>query len=440
MSFQDTLTPNCTMHKSFLKSLLLAALAVAALTLAPLSFAQVVTSGLSGTVKGADGKAIAGAAVTAVHTPTNTTFHATTNAAGRYSLRDLPVGGPYTITTKADGFNADTQSDIDTELGQDKDLPVTLRSDVVKLEAFVVSADKNALDANAQGSTSLFTRDQIEMKATTQRSFADLVSASPSVTLRALSGDREEAQITALGQNNRFNSIMIDGNRINDQFGLNGTGLASFFNPIAIDTIKQFSVLTSTADVRYSGFTGATINFVTKSGSNDFKGSTYYLFSGDHLYGQQLQGPDARTLVQTGAKVVPKLSRTTKGLTFSGPIWKDRLFFFIGWEKFDRIGATADAGLPAIDAAAKALIDQRIAQISRVRYGALGSNATNLANEEKKLVKLDWNITDQHRVSVRYSTTEGEVPQFGAFKRNLNASAEQPGRKSSSQPKDTDGK
>ena len=94
-------------------------------------------------------------------------------------------------------------------------------------------------------------------KPTTQRSLADLIAASPFVTLRALSGDREEAQITALGQNNRYNSIQIDGSRINDQFGLNGTGLASFYNPLSLETLEQLSIQVSPYDVRQAGFTGA---------------------------------------------------------------------------------------------------------------------------------------------------------------------------------------
>ncbi|MBI3885927.1 MAG: TonB-dependent receptor [Opitutae bacterium] len=351
------------MHKSLLKSLLFAALAVVALTLTPLSFAQVVTSGMTGTVKTADGKPVSGASVTAVHTTTNTTFRTTTNADGRFSFRSLPVGGTFSVTTKADGFNADTQTDIETQLGNDIDVNVTLRSDVVKLEAFVVSAEKNSLDSNAQGASALLTRDQIEIKASTQRSL----------------------------------------------------GLTSFFNPLAIEAIEQISTISRTADVRYSGFTGAAFNVVTKSGTNELHGAAYYIFSGDHLFGRQTQGPDARTLVQTGAKVIPHLERTTKGLTLGGPIWKDHLFFFIDWEKFERIGAPNQAGLPAIDPAAKALIDSRIAQISRVSFGNVGGNNNSFANDEKRLFKVDWNISDRHQMSASYFTTEGQVPQFGNF-------------------------
>lgn len=403
------------MHKSFIKSLLMCAATILAVTFAPSTFAQVVSSGMTGVVKGDNGAPVSGATVTAVHTPTNTTFRATTDGVGRYYLRNLPVGGPYTVSTNVDGYNPQTQNDISTELGSDVSVDFSLKSAVVKLEAFTVTAEANALDSGAQGSGNLYTRETIEMKSSTQRSFADLVSTSPQITLRSLSGDREEAQITALGQNNRYSSFMIDGNRINDQFGLNATGLASFFNPISFATIEQFNTITGTADVRYSGFTGATINFVTKSGTNKFKGSAYYEFSGDHFMGLQMQGPDARTLVQSGQKVVPHLERTRKGLTFGGPLWRDHLWFFLNWEKFERVGAPNQAGLPTVDATDLATITNRVSQITKVNYGALGGNANSIANEEKKLLKLDWQITGDHRLTARYSTTEGQVPQFGSF-------------------------
>jgi hypothetical protein len=403
------------MQKSFLKSLVFALTAALAALVAPTALAQVTTSGMTGVVRSSDGKAVGGATVVAVHNPTNASFSAKTNADGRYYFRGLPVGGPYTVTATADGLNTEPVTDVETELGSDKSVNIIMNSSVLKLEKYVVSADKNAFDPSVQGSAFVYTRDQLEAKPTTQRSFADLVASSPQVTLRSLSGDREEAQITALGQNNRYNSIMLDGNRLNDQFGLNATGLASFFNPISLDAIEQYNVLTSTTDLRYSGFTGATVNFVTKSGTNQFHGAASYIFTGDHLAGYQMQGPDARTLFQSGVKFVPHLEKTTKTLTLSGPIWKDHIFFLINWEKLERIGAPNSAGMPGVDAGDLATITSRIAQISKVNYGSIGGNANSIANEEKKLVKLDWQISSQHRATLRYSTAEGQVPQFGSF-------------------------
>lgn len=403
------------MHKSSLKSFLIAATVLLAAAFGPAVSAQVVTSAINGTVTDGSGKALSGATVTAVHTPTNTTFTATTNASGRYGISGMPVGGPYTVTAHAEGNASVPMSDVTTELGNTVDVNLTVKSEVVQLEKFVTTAARNDLDSSATGVSTLLTSARLAAKPTTQRSLADLVSATPGVTLRALSGDREEAMLTAVGQNNRYNKWMIDGNGINDQFGLNSTGLASFFNPIALDTIEQISVKTSEYDVHYRGFTGAAINAVTKSGTNEFHGVISYIRAGDHYLSMAMQGPNYRAIVAGGAKFVPPLKRTTKSVTFGGPIIPDRLFFFLNWEKFERIGAPAATGLPTVAAADLALINARVAAITKVKYGALGGNASSIANDEKKLLKLDWNITKGQRLSARYSTTEGQVPQFGSF-------------------------
>src|SRR5689334_6278428 len=122
------------MQKSFIKSLVIAGLTALSVMLSPNAIAQVVTSGITGTVKGSDGKAISGATVTAVHTPTNASFKAYTNAEGRYSFRSLPAGGPYTLSTTVEGYGPVTQEGVSTDLGKDTVQDITLKSDVLSLE------------------------------------------------------------------------------------------------------------------------------------------------------------------------------------------------------------------------------------------------------------------------------------------------------------------
>jgi len=406
------------MHKSFLRSFVLAVVTALALTLSPSGFGQLVSSGMTGTVRGSDGNTIVGASVTAVHTPTNATYTAATNQNGRFNFRGLPVGGPYTLTTRATGFDEGVVSDITTELGNDIDVAVTLKSEVLQLDKFVVGSSRNELDAAASGAGSVLNSQRLAAKPTAERSFADLVSATPMVALRSLSSanDREEAHITAVGQNNRFNSIMIDGSRTNDVFGLNGTGIAAFFNPLSVDTIEQLAVQISPYDVTLSGFTGATINAVTKSGTNQFHGSAYIYFRGDSLFGQALQGYNAREYALNGAKITPKLQRTTWGGTFSGPIIKNKLFFFLNYENYESISAGRDLRF-APAAGVEAQILARLSQYkSSIPWGDPVTTATsNTQTDEKLLAKLDWKISTNHRLSARYSKTEGLVPQFGNF-------------------------
>jgi hypothetical protein len=415
------------MHKSFLKSFVLAVVTALSLTLLPSASAQLVSAGLTGTVRGTDGTAIAGASVTIVHTPTNATYTATSTPAGRFNFRGLPVGGPYTVTAKAEGYGEVSTSDVTTELGNDVDVGLTLKSEVLQLDKYVVGGTRNDLDSAASGAGSTLNSDRLAAKPTSERSFADLISANPLVTLRSTFGDREESQITAVGQNNRFNSIMIDGSRTNDVFGLNGTGIAAFFNPLSIDTIEQLAVQISPYDVTLSGFTGATINAVTKSGTNKFHGSVYINFRGNELSGINLQGPNARELTLTGAKIVPKLERTTWGATLGGPIIKDKLFFFLNYENYESISAGRDlrfAPAAGIEAQILARFNQYSTAAGKtINWGNPVTGATSNTQTDKKiLAKLDWNISAKHRLSGRYSKTDGLVPQFGnlAFTNTIN--------------------
>src|SRR5688500_16527800 len=393
--------------------------AILALGLITSLSAQVVTSGITGVVFGADQRPQAGATVTAIHVPTNAKFTAGTSADGRFYFRGLPVGGPYTVTATVSGQTPETVDNVYTVLGTDVDVNVTIGgAGITTLERFVVTGERSALDSSAVGAGTFLSSERIESKPTTQRSLADIISASSLVTLRAMSGDREEAQISAVGQNARFNSIMIDGARINDQFGLNYTGLASFFNPLSLDTIEQLTVSISPYDVRQSGFTGAAINAVTKSGTNTLHGSAYYIFSGDEWLGLQMQGEDVQTRAVTGNKVVPRQERTPWGATLTGPILKNRLFFSLSYEKFERLQPPNDAGFIP-NASELAAIQARFAAISsgagrEIDFGQPGGTTSNLTSDEKKFAKLDWQINGDHRLTVRYSTTEGQLPQFGA--------------------------
>jgi len=401
---------------------LLTVLATAfALAFSPGAFAQLTTTGLTGFVRDTDGAPVRGATVTAVYTPTNATFNAITSDSGRYSFRGLPPGGPYTISANSPGYSGEPATNVYTQLGTDVDVGLTIKSDVVTLERFIATASRSDLDSSATGSGILLSSERLGNKPTSERSLADMISASPLVSLRDTFGDREESQITAVGQNNRYNSIQIDGSRINDLFGLNATGLASFFNPLSLDTIEQLAVQISPYDVRQAGFTGASINAVTKSGTNTFKGSVYTYFRGDELFGVKLQGPNYRALAQTGTKFTPRLERSTWGATLGGPIIKDKLFFFVNYEKFESTIAGRDIDFQPAD---EPQILARLNAISTasgktINWGnSVTGQTANVSKDEKITAKVDWQINADHRFSVRYTTTEGEVPQFGQFSSN----------------------
>jgi hypothetical protein len=388
-----------------------AVLCLLALAFAPLALAQgVVSAGLTGVVRDANGRAVPGATLTATHLPTGTKYTAVASDTGRYNFRGLQVGGPYTLATAAPGKKPSEITDIVTQLGQDIDVNVTLAAaEVVVMERFSVVGAATELDSTATGAASIMTRDDILNQPTAQRSFADMARTNPQVTLRNVFGDRQEAMITAVGQNNRFNSITLDGARINDQFGLNASGLQSFFNPLSLETAEQVAISVSPYDVRQSGFTGAAINVVTRSGTNTFRGSLYGYYT-DAKYAD-------RDVIGANAGNRPPDERKTWGATLGGPLWKNKLFFFGNYEKFER---TQVAAAPTMtpDAATLTAINNAITSIRTASgktfdVGGFGGGGALITEEEKKLYKIDWNITADHRLSVRYNETVGELPQFG---------------------------
>jgi hypothetical protein len=381
------------------------------LALAPLAFAQgVVSAGLTGVVRDNAGKPVPGATITATHVPTGTSYSAVSTESGRYNFRGLIVGGPYTVSVSAPRMKNAEVSDITTQLGQAVDVNVTLEpADVVVMQKMTVAGSKEELDSTATGAASVLTRDQILSQPTVQRSFADMARTNSAVTLRNVFGDRQEAMLTAVGQNNRFNSIMLDGARINDQFGLNASGLQSFFNPLSLETAEQVSISVSPYDVRQSGFTGAAVNVVTRSGTNTFHGSLYGYYTDEDYADADVIGASA------GQR--PKDQRKTWGATLGGPLWKNHIFFFGNYEKFER---TQVAAAPTMTPAASDLtaINNAIGAIRTASgktfdVGSFGGGGDLVTEEEKKLYKIDWNLTKDHRLSVRYNETVGTLPQFG---------------------------
>lgn len=400
------------------KSLLALLALVVAVVLHPAAFAQgTVSSGMTGTVLDKGGQAVVGATVIATHVPTNSSYTAVTRAGGRFTFRGLPPGGPYTVTVSADGYSSETVNDVITELGREIDVNISVGSEVVKLETFKVTASTDDLDSAAAGSGSVLTNARIAAQPTAKRSIGDMARTNPLVTFRQAITDRDDQMITAVGQNNRYNSILLDGARINDQFGLNASGIQSFFNPISLDTVEQFAISISPYDVRQSGFTGAAINAVTKSGTNRFSGSLYTYYTSNDMAGEDITGTSAAPI--TGIK--PLDTQKSWGATFGGPIWKDHLFFFLNYEKFQRDSVATTPGFTP-DAAQLSTINARLSAINSavgtakaVNFGTFGGPAALRTEEEKQLAKIDWRINADHRLSIRYNDSVGTLPQFGRF-------------------------
>lgn len=360
----------------------------------------VVSSGITGSLIEADGKPVSNARITAVHIPTNTTYTAITSPAGRFSFSGLRVGGPYSVSGNAAGYVVSSQNEVYIALAESTDIVLQARSDVVQLDRFVITADANDLDAAATGAVSVLNSRVIAGIPTANRSFSDLTKTNPFVAIR--SGQA----LTALGMNNRYNSISIDGARQNDTFGLSPTGLFSLKNPFSLDALESFSVQLTPYDGTQSGFAGASINAVSKSGTNEFHGSAYYVYTSHKWQGADIYGT-------TEGQRFPVSYERIVGGTLGGPIIKDKVFFFLNYEKVSNpSGGASVPGFQPDNGALSFLTGQFSGLPGSPAFGSFGGSGAALLEDEKKLAKIDWNITKDHRLTVRWSTTEGTRPQY----------------------------
>jgi hypothetical protein len=242
---------------------------------ASIAMAQITTASLSGTVKDSGGP-IPGASINVVHIPTGTKFTTITRSDGRFNVPNVIVGGPFKVTASFVGLETQVRNDVYTTLGENKVIDFNFSEAIVNLREVVVTSAGNAtFRSDKVNTTTLIDSVKLSNTITTNRNLSDYFRNIPQAKVDG------NGAISIAGQNNRFNSISVNGAPINDAFGLaasgtNGGQAAS--SPIPIDAIDQIQVNVSPFDVRYSGFTGGAINAITKSGTNNYEGGfSYYI-------------------------------------------------------------------------------------------------------------------------------------------------------------------
>ena len=364
--------------------------------------AQETSSAISGTITSETGAPVAGATVTIRSDATGLVRSAITNAAGEYSIRGLPVGTQaYTITVQGGGFADERRSGVSINLGSTTTESFAL-STGAEMEEIVTYGTERAVAQVAVGPNSTFGIEALETAPAINRNIVDVIRADPRIYVDESRGDINAVQCA--GKNSRYNSLTVDGVRMNDAFGLNSNGYPTERMPFSYDAISQVSVELAPFDVIYGGFSACNINAVTKSGSNDFYGGAFYDFTNDGLRSDKLEGDS----ITTG-----KYDENRYGVNFGGPIIEDKLFFFVAAEKLD--GANLfDRGPIGSGAVNEVLVTQfeldeivRIAnQVYQYDPGTIPSSLDH--GDEKLLVKLDWNINDTQRLAFTYNWNDGE--------------------------------
>ncbi len=369
--------------------------------------AQGVTTGsFSGRVIDVDKNPVAGADVTIVHVPTGTRYVTLSRGNGAYNVPAVRVGGPYTITVSFEGFKTETQENLSVKLGEVKAVDFTLQLATVDAGEVLVTASTSIINPYRTGASQNVAEESIESLPSIARDLSSFTRLAPQFA----SGE-DSGSFSAAGRSPKYNNIQIDGAQNNDLFGLGDSGTPggqTMVTPISLDAIQEFQIVLAPYDVRHGMFTGGGVNVITKNGTNDFHGSAFF-------YGRN------ESMLRKGSNEVgdlaelPEFSESTYGLTFGGPLVKDKVFFFVSGEiKKEKSQKDLDfiidgSGSP-IDYGNLAEAE-RFAGILQNTYGydpgSFGP-VSNDFNSTQLFFRVDWNINDAHRLTLRHNYVDAD--------------------------------
>ncbi|NQY36399.1 MAG: TonB-dependent receptor [Alteromonadaceae bacterium] len=356
------------------------------------------SSAIRGVVSTEAGTVISGASVTLTDTRTGTVKVLTTNESGRFSAIGLRVGGPYTLIVKSEAGSR-TIKDVYLNLGEPAYLKVALISEST-IEKIVITGRSFGIMLEAKGPSANFNFADLQAQPSISRDIKDVIANDPRIVIDVSNTDA----VQCAGANNRYNSMTVDGIKQNDNYGLNGNGYPTERLPFPFDAIDQIAVELAPFDVQYGGFTGCNINAVIRSGTNEFHGNVFVDYNNESLQGDEINGQKFN---------VPDFSEKRYGFAIGGPIIKDKLFFFAAYEKHNPTEIFDDgpegAGFPSPIVGLTVADFEEIANIASSVYGYTVGDIARFADEaeEKKLLKIDFNINEDHRASLTYQNTNG---------------------------------
>lgn len=384
------------------KTTLCSGVALAAMAASVPAISQEITSSLRGTVTTPTGEPASGYTVVITDTRTGAASSTTTNSNGAFSVRSLTVGGPYTIRVSGGQYEDILVTDVFTQLGSTSSFNLALSAAQGDIEEIVVVASAASVTNLAIGPGTAFNLTDIQNVPSVSRQIRDVIRIDPRVNIGRGSGGQGFG-ISCLGGSNRVNSFTIDGVRAADPFGLNASGnLARNTFPIPFDTVSATSVEFSPVDVEYGQFTGCNINIVTKSGTNEFTGSAFMLYSSDNFTGEDIEGQNP---------VTADFDNYNWGVELGGPVIEDKIFFYGSYEETDSGGVQDEgpigggflneSGLTVEEA-------ERVRNILTTQYGRdPGDIVRSLPQTSVRYFgRIDWQINDDHRFEASYARLE----------------------------------
>jgi hypothetical protein len=367
------------------------------------AMAQVTTSGISGkvTMNDVNGEGIIGATVLAVHVPSGTRYSATTNVKGAFAIKGMRTGGPYTINVSYIGMQSKFFQNITLSLGETYHINVWLKDDEKTLGEVVVKGQLG-LNKTRTGAAQSINNARLQELPSISHSVADIARINPFVKVT------EGGAMTIAGSNNRYNAIQIDGAMSNDVFGLTSNGANGGMagtQPFSMETVDQLQVSIAPFDVRQSGFTGGSVNAITKSGTNEFHGSFYSYYQNDGMVSDKYKMHNGNMSNPYGS-----MTNYTIGATLGGPIVKNKLFAFLNFERsnneYDNAYSTPGSQSKVDFGVAQQIYDYIKAQAPHYT-GKLGT-PKEYSYSDKVGIKLDWNINDRNHASLRWSFVDAK--------------------------------
>jgi hypothetical protein len=361
--------------------------------------AQVTTATLSGIVKDAKGAALASATITVEYPDAGIKLNLITKADGRFTVPNLRVGGPYKVTVNHVSYKEAVESNVFLELGLNNTIEFILQEKTNELGVVTVSAQSRIFDNKRTGASTNISNRQIRTLPTINRSADDYLRLTPSAspTYNGLS---------FAGRNGQYNNFSLDGAVFNNPFGLDAPtpGGQTNAQPISLDAIDQIQVNIAPYDVTQAGFTGAGVNTVTKSGSNKFTGTVYSFYRTEALTGKKVSG---------NKLVVPDLKQLQAGFAFGGALKKNKLFYFLNFETERRTDEASSYVPRNASNTGKSntarVLEQDMIDVSNILKAKFNYNTgayqgfTHDQTNYKWLAKLDWNISDVHKLSFTYN-------------------------------------
>ncbi len=355
--------------------------------------AQDTSSQIRGRILDSAGQAVSGANVVVTDTRTSVDRNYISSSSGTFLATGLPVGGPYLVTIN----NVKTIDVPSISLGDTYNLTINLQQDVAIEEIITIGQTADLVDT-APGPSAVFNLEELNSAVNFNRDIKDVYSIDPRLNLDGF-------QVNCAGKHPRFNSITLDGVSQNDRFGLNTNGYATATGmPFPFDSIQQVAVELAPFDVSYGGFSACNVNAVTKSGSNEFEANVFYEFTNEGLINDSLAGQDLSS---------QPYDETRQGVSFGGPILKDRLFFFAAYEESEAPRFLAQGYAGSGNGEERPWLSQtdydRINTISSNIYnydsGDQGGNGAQ--TDEKYLIRLDYSFNADHQLSGIYNFYDG---------------------------------